>query len=203
MKKDSVSINIILDKSGSMSNTKEETISGINSFIEEQKKLQGEVSFTLCTFSYETEFLYDFSNLTDVTPLTEESYKPKGYTALLDAVGSTITKVGSKLNDLAEEEKPEQVIFLIVTDGLENASKTYTSDKIKEMITHQQEKYNWTFTYMGANVDAFAESSKIGIPMSATLNYNSDSDGTKNLYKSVTRSVSDARNKVKKENFFD
>ena len=154
---------LIIDKSGSMEAIKEDAIGGFNSFLSGQKKIDRPAKVTFVLFDDRYQLVHDGKEINKVESLTEETYVPSGTTALLDAVGQTIDRVGERLDNLPEEEKPENVIFFILTDGLENASSDYTRDRVKEMIEHQQSKYDWEFIYGGANQDAFAEAGSIGI----------------------------------------
>jgi hypothetical protein len=185
------SINVIMDASGSMSSLRSDTIGGFNSFIEEQKKAAGEAIVSLCTFNSSYHHVYENKSLNDVAPLTVEDYYPAGSTALLDCMGYTINSVGAQLAALKEEERPSKVIVLILTDGQENSSREFTKDQIKDMVTHQSEKYNWDFVFIGANMDAIEEGHGIGVANS--FNYSATPEGTHNLYKSLSRSVTKYR----------
>lgn len=181
----------IIDKSGSMWPLADDTVGGFNSFIEEQKKLEGEVKLTTVLFSTSCDTLHDGINLKEVKPLTKEDYTPSGCTALYDAIGCTITKVGQRLAATDEDKRPGKVIVCITTDGEENASLEYSQSKIKEMIEEQQSKYSWEFIFLGANMDAVNEGSKVGI--SKAFNYSATSKGTASLYASVSKGVESYR----------
>lgn len=171
MNKDLTDITVVMDRSGSMSSCRSDAEGGINSLIEEQKKLPGQVIFSLVQFDDQYEFVYNGVPLTDVKPVT---IIPRGWTALLDAVGRAIAETGERLKKLEADERPGLVVFVIVTDGLENMSKEYTLDRIKQMIEHQQSKYKWQFTYLGANQDAFQVAGNMGIHKSAVSNYDAE-----------------------------
>ena len=162
MRNDLTEIVLVVDESTSMGNLKHETIGNINKFIEEQQKVEGEANFTLVFFHSAYKVIYDAVNIKDVKPLTTE-YSPQGWTALLDALGNTINKVGNRLKLINESERASKVIFAILTDGEENTSKEFNHKKIKEMIEHQQTKYSWQFIFMAENINAKATSMSYGI----------------------------------------
>lgn len=189
-KENFTSINVIIDRSGSMSGLATDTIGGFNTFLAEQKVVPGEAIFTLCTFNDDYSLIHDGAKLSSIPDLNSTSYKPSGGTALLDAMGTTIDSVGKKLASMKEEDRPSKVIFLIMTDGQENSSKRFTPSQIKAMVQHQKDVYNWEFVFMGANIDAITEGEALGISVQNTFNYIADSVGTKNLYKSVSENMS-------------
>lgn len=193
MKENFTSITVILDKSGSMWHLASDTIGGFNQFLKEQKETPGEAILTLCTFDTDYHLIHECKALNDVPNLDDKTYVPNGGTALLDALGSTIDSVGKQLSSMKEEERPSKVVFLIITDGQENSSKHYTADKVREMVSHQQEKYNWSFVFMGANIDAFSEGTAIGISLNNTMNYSATQDGTRYLYNNVSHSLKNYR----------
>lgn len=213
MKDNLASINIILDGSGSMGPLVNDTIGGFNKFLEEQKEFPGEALLTLCVFNAEYKLIHDCVPLSSVPSLNKDNYKPNGGTALLDAVGLTIDNVGKKLSTMKEEDRPSKVLFLIITDGEENASHLvdenpsrivsesnsrhtqlrYPITKIKEMVLHQQSIYKWEFLFFGANVDSFSESKSLGIPSANSMNYSSTHTGVRDLYKSISNSTTKAR----------
>lgn len=163
MKKDLTEIIFILDESGSMGSIKKDTIGGFNEFIEDQKKIPGEVKFTFVKFSDYYNLVTEGIALASVDHLNENTYKPSFSTALLDAVGKTINSVVTRLDNTPEEEKPEKVFFAILTDGQENASTEYEQKAINEMIKNQRTKENWEFLFLGADIDAWSGGSSIGI----------------------------------------
>jgi uncharacterized protein YegL len=182
----------IIDRSGSMASLVKDTIGGFNSFIAEQKKGSGKVKLTLVQFDDRYQIDYDGADINDIKDLNKETYMPRGSTALLDAVGKTIITVGERLAKTPEDERPGQVIFLIITDGEENASKEYKEAvKIAEMVKHQTEKYNWTFTFLGGGDAAFSQGVAMGI--SSNNSYNYSSDKVKNVYESISLGTSRRR----------
>ena len=187
----------IIDRSGSMGHLRQDTIGGFNTFLSEQKKSSGKAKFTLVQFDDLYQIDYDGVDIQSVKDLTEETYQPRGNTALLDAVGKTIVTVGERLAKLKEEERPGQVIFLIVTDGQENWSKEYkVASVIADMVKHQTEKYNWIFTFLGGGDAAFSQGALMGFSANNTYNYSANHGGTSNLYKSVSKGVSRRREKA-------
>jgi hypothetical protein len=170
MKKDLTHIIIVLDRSGSMSSVQQATISGFNEFINRQRQLPGEATLLAIKFDDQYELLYEGA-LAGIAPLDDHSFVPRGMTALHDAIGRTIHQAGQKLAAMPEAERPEKVLFMILTDGLENASKEYTREKIAEMIQHQREKYSWEFIFLGANQDAVMVGSGFNIPQHAAMTY--------------------------------
>ena len=193
MKKGLTELVFILDKSGSMAGLESDTIGGYNAMIGKQKKQDGEVVVTTVLFDDNYQLLHDRINLKGIKPITEREYFVEGCTALLDAIGKTINKIGNVQRNTAEEERAEKVMFIITTDGMENASKEYTYGKIKEMIEHQRLKYNWEFVFLGANIDAVATASKFGIGADRAANYNADSQGTRLNYEVVGDAISELR----------
>ena len=193
MKENFTAINVILDKSGSMSHLTSDTIGNFNKFLADQKAEPGEAIFTLATFSDRTSIVHNAIKLSDVPELNKHTYAPSGGTALLDAMGTTMTKVGCILSSMKEEDRPSKVIFLIITDGEENVSKEFTKSQIKDMVTHQSDKYSWEFVFMGANIDAISAGSSLGVSLSNSLNYSASSVGTEDLYKSVSDNLKSYR----------
>lgn len=192
-KENFTSINVIIDASGSMAHLSHDTIGNFNSFLKEQKEYPGEAVFTLCTFNTDYRLPHDFVKLGSVPNLDSKTYIPQGGTALLDAMGTTIDSVGKKLAALPEDERPSKVIFLIITDGHENSSRRYSSEQIKSMVEHQKDVYSWEFVFMGANIDAIATGTNLGISMQNTLNYDATSAGTHELYKSISSNMNSYR----------
>jgi uncharacterized protein YegL len=192
-KENFTSINVIIDASGSMSHLTSDTIGNFNTFLKEQKDFPGEAVFTLCTFNTDYHLVHDFVKIAGVPSLGSKTYVPQGGTALLDAMGTTIDSVGRKLAALPEAERPSKVIFLIITDGHENSSKRFDPAQIKAMVEHQKDTYSWEFVFMGANIDAIAAGTNLGISMHNTLNYSADSVGTQQLYKSISENMSSYR----------
>jgi len=170
--KDATHIAVLLDRSGSMGSVKAETISGFNYFVKEQKAAGDNASFTLVQFDSEsTDVVHEAKPVRAVPDLNEDTYQPRGSTPLLDALGQTINSTGRTLAAIPETNRPDKVVFVVITDGEENASHQFTKQQVKEMIDHQKEKYNWQFVFLGANQDAFAEAGAVGIAMAQAANY--------------------------------
>lgn len=161
-------ITVIADRSGSMSSCKDEAENGLNQFVEDQKKQHGTALFSLMQFDTEYEFVHKAVPIESVPRYT---LMPRGMTALLDAVGRAVNETGDRLNKMAEADKPGLVVFLIVTDGQENSSHEFKKAQIKEMIERQQKDYQWQFTFLGANQDAFAEAGSMGIAAASVANF--------------------------------
>lgn len=193
MKKNLTELVFILDRSGSMYNLVEDTIGGFNSMIENQKKEPGEAYVTTVLFDDHYEILHDHVNLKELHPITDKEYYARGCTALLDAVGKTINYIGTRLNNTPESERPDKVIFVITTDGYENSSKEFTKIQIKDMIEHQQNKYSWTFIFLGANIDAVSEASNLGINTDFARTYIANENGTKIVYNTISNVVTTLR----------
>jgi hypothetical protein len=192
-KENFTSITVIADASGSMAGLTTDTIGGFNKFLADQQAFPGEAVFTLCTFNTDYRLVHDCVKIASVPVLDEKVYNPGGGTALLDAMGTTIDSVGKKLAAMPEEERPSKVIFLVITDGQENSSRRFTKSQIKEMVTHQREQYSWEFVFMGANIDAIAEGSSLGIASYNSVSYNATKGGTHQLYNSVSSNMSSLR----------
>lgn len=167
----------IMDASGSMGIFTDDTIHGYNAFIEEQKRLPGEAYLTTVCFHSNVDVIHDHVLLRDVAPITHKDYVPMGTTALLDAIGFAIGKIGSRLAETKEEDRPAHVIFVINTDGQENSSKTFDLPRVKEMVEHQQQKYSWQFLFIGVGIDAFESSRSLGISKYNTASYTATTDG--------------------------
>lgn len=193
MKKNLTEMVFILDRSGSMGHLTDDTIGGFNSMIESQKNEPGEAYVTTVLFDDEYELLHDHVNIQDIKPITRNEYFARGWTALLDAVGKTINSVGARLSETPEDERPEKVIFVITTDGMENASREFAKSKVKEMIEHQQSKYSWVFMFLGANMDAVSEASSLGINTDFARTYTASDLGTKSVYATVDCAMASIR----------
>src|SRR5437588_9726024 len=188
MKANYTDITILLDRSGSMDAIAAETISGFNKFLNDQRRLPGETTISLVQFNHTTEATFNAVPIREVVPLSAEDYRPHGYTALLDAVGKTIKETGARLRNLAERDRPSKVIVVILTDGLENASRTYTREQVFEIIHHQREAYGWEFVFLGANQDAILEAARIGIAPDAALTFAASGAGSEAAF-AATSSV--------------
>ena len=167
--KDYTDIVIILDRSGSMNRIREDAIGGFNTFIDEQKKVPSKANISLYTFNTQFTSVYENRDLQEAPKLTLDTYVPAGATALLDAVGKFINKKGEYLRNLPEEDRSNQILIAIMTDGQENSSKEFSKTTIQEMIRLQKEMYNWQFVFVGATIDAFAESGQMGIARGQTV----------------------------------
>ena len=178
MKNNLTELVFILDRSGSMAGLESDTICGFNGMLAKQKKEEGDAQVTTILFDDAYEVLHDQADIQKVRPITEKEYFVRGCTALLDAVGKTITKIKHEQKEADEDEKADKVLFVITTDGYENASKEYSYEKIKKMITKQQEKHGWEFLFLGANIDAVAEAERVGIKADRAVSYCADSLGT-------------------------
>ena len=196
MKNNITELVFILDRSGSMSGLESDTIGGFNSLIEKQKKVEGECYVTTVLFDHELQRLHDRVKLSEIRPLTEADYSVRGSTALLDAIGDSIRHIVQIHRYVRPEDVPEHTLFVIVTDGLENASHVYSSDRVKEMIQHEKEKYSWEFLFLGANIDAVETAGRMGIGAARAVNYRADSRGTRVLYDAVSATVCSARMKM-------
>ena len=168
----------ILDRSGSMSGLESDTIGGYNAMLAKQQKEPGEAVITTVLFDDQYELLHDRINLRGVAPVTDKEYYVRGNTALLDAVGKTINKIGNAQKRTAEPERAEHVVVVITTDGMENASREFNEEKVRRMIEHQKSKYGWEFIFLGANIDAVETAGRFGIAPDRAQNYHADSEGT-------------------------
>lgn len=188
-KENFASINVIIDRSGSMGPLTNDTIGSFNKFLADQKDVPGEAAFTLCTFSSSSTVVHDFVKLGSVPDLDTKSYMPGGGTALLDALGTTINSVGAKLAAMPEDERPSKVIFLVITDGEENSSHEFTKEQVKAMVEHQRDAYKWEFVFMGANIDAFHAGTSYGFTAANSVSYDATKGGTEQLYSAVSNNL--------------
>lgn len=193
MKKNLTEIVFILDRSGSMSGLESDTIGGFNSMIAKQKKVDGEALVSTVLFANESEVIHDRIEIKEIKPLTDKDYTVGGCTALLDAIGGAIHHIGNIHKYAREEDVPEHTLFVITTDGMENASRFYSSDRIKQMIEHQKEKYGWEFLFLGANIDAVKTAHSFGIGADRAADYNSDSQGTRLNFEVLDEAISTVR----------
>jgi len=193
MKKDLVEMVFILDRSGSMAGLEKDTIGGFNSMINKQKKIPGEALVSTVLFDDAYEVLHNRKSIKEVPSLTHEEYFVRGSTAILDAIGRSLKKMISVYRRLKDEEKPEKTIFVITTDGMENASREFTSTQIKQMIEKQKEKYQWEFIFLGANIDAVRTARDFGIRKDRVANYHSDEQGTALNYDAISETISEFR----------
>ena len=193
MKKNLTEIVFILDRSGSMAGLEADTIGGFNAMIEKQRKEPGEAIVSTVLFDNECEVIHDRVPLDRVPALTEREYFVRGCTALLDAVGGAIRHIGNVHKYAREEDRPEKTLFVITTDGRENASRRFTYDRLKMMIERQKEKYGWEFLFLGANMDAAREAARFGIGADRAANYHADSEGTNVIYETVSEAITQVR----------
>ncbi|MDO4488686.1 MAG: VWA domain-containing protein [Eubacteriales bacterium] len=193
MKKGLTEVVFILDRSGSMSGLEADTIGGFNSMIEKQKKEEGEAFISTILFDDRQEVLYDRVPVSKVEPMNDKQYFVRGCTALLDALGGAIHHIGNVHKYAREEDRPEKTLFIITTDGMENASRMYTYEKVKEMVERQKEKYGWEFLFLGANIDAVETAGRFGIDRDRALNYECDRAGTAVNFKAMSDAVSAVR----------
>ncbi len=189
MKNNLTEMVFILDRSGSMCGLEGDTIGGFNSMIDNQKKQEGEALVTTVLFDNEYELLHDRVKLSEIKKMTDKEYYVRGCTALLDAVGRTISHISMIRKYIREEDIPQNTIIAITTDGMENASHEYNYEQIKKMI-EEKKKDGWEFLFIGANIDAAEEASRIGISRDRAANYISDSIGTGAVYTALSESMS-------------
>jgi len=189
MKKNVTEIVFVLDKSGSMAGLETDTIGGFNSLLTKQKKAEGEAFVTTVLFNHHYAVLHDRINVRGISSMGEKDYEVGGTTALLDAIGFSIQKIVNVQKHTSKEQQADKVLFIITTDGMENASREYSQTKIKKMIHHQKEKYGWDFIFLGANIDAITTAAQVGIDEDFAVDYYADSSGTKLNYESVSEAV--------------
>ena len=193
MKNNITELVFILDRSGSMAGLEADTVGGFNAMIEKQKKEDGECYISTVLFDNVSEVLHDRVKLSDIKPMTDREYTVRGCTALIDAIGGAIHHIGNIHKYARPEDVPEHTMFIITTDGMENASQRYSSEQVKRMIERQKEKYGWEFLFIGANIDAVETARRYGINEERAVNYNADAKGTGILYESVACAVSSVR----------
>ena len=193
MRKNLTEIVFILDRSGSMSGLEADTIGGFNSMIEKQKKADGEAIISTVLFDNVSEVIHDRADIRSIQPMTEDDYTVRGCTALLDAIGGAVHHIGNVHKYARAEDVPEHTLFVITTDGMENASRRYDSETVKKMIERQKEKYGWEFLFLGANIDAVETARSVGISKDRAVNYRSDREGTALNYEVVSEAISAVR----------
>lgn len=179
----------ILDRSGSMSGLESDTIGGFNAMIAKQKKEKGEAYVSTILFDNVSEVLHDRINLKEIPKMTSKDYTVRGCTALIDAIGGAIKHIGNIHKYARSEDVPAHTMFIITTDGQENASHRFSSDEVKKMIENQKEKYGWEFLFIGANIDAVETAARFGIERNRAVNYNADSKGTQILYETLSAPI--------------
>lgn len=193
MRKDLTEIVFILDRSGSMRGLEADTIGGYNSLLEKQKKEDGEAVVSTILFDDRQEVLHDRVDLNEIQLMTEKEYYVRGCTALLDAVGGAIHHIGNVHKYARKEDRPEKTLFIITTDGMENASRRYTYDMVKRMVERQKAKYGWEFLFLGANIDAPEVAGRMGIGANRSVNYECDSRGMEVNYQVLNQVVNQVR----------
>ena len=193
VKKNTTELVFILDKSGSMSGLEADTIGGYNAMLAKQKNQVGEATVTTVLFNHAIDLLHDRINVRGIAPITALEYEVGGTTALLDAIGSSIQKIGNVQKRTSEAERAGKVLFVITTDGMENASSEYNYEKVKAMIEHQKVTYGWEFIFLGANIDALSTAAKFGIQEEFAVNYHADSEGTQANFEAINEAVSSFR----------
>ena len=193
MKNNITEIVFILDRSGSMAGYEEDTIGGFNATIEKQKKLDGPCYVSTVMFANQSKVIHDRVRLGEIEKMTENDYQVGGGTALLDAIGRSIHHIGNVHKYARPEDVPEHTIFIITTDGMENASRQYDSSTVKRMISRQQEKYGWEFIFLAANIDAVETADRIGIRRERAANYRQDREGMRTSYAAMSDAISSVR----------
>ena len=183
----------ILDRSGSMAGLETDTVGGFNGMIAKQKQQEGEAFVTTVLFDNEIETLHDRIPLTEIPAMTERDYYVRGCTALIDAIGTTVKHIESIHKYARKEDVPAHTLFVITTDGLENASRVYSSAEVKRMIERKKEKDGWEFLFIGANIDAVETAKHIGISADRAVNYRADKRGTKVVFDAVSAPISAMR----------
>lgn len=189
MKKNLTEIIFILDRSGSMNGLEADTIGGFNSMIEKQKKADGEALISTVLFDNVSEVIHDRVSVQDIQPMTDKEYTVRGCTALLDAIGGAIHHIGNIHKYARTEDVPEHTLFVITTDGMENASCHYNTERIKQMIERQKVRYGWEFLFLGANIDAVETASHFGIGADRAVNYHADREGTQLNYEVLSEAI--------------
>ena len=193
MKTNRTELVFILDRSGSMSGLESDTIGGYNAMLEKQKKEAGEATVTTVHFDDKYELLHDRIDLKGIAPITDREYYVRGCTALLDAIGKTIQKIANVQKHTSPENRADKVLFVITTDGYENASREYSYDQIRRMVEREKTEYDWEFLFLGANIDAISTARRFGIGADRAVNYHADSAGTRLNYDAVGKAVSAVR----------
>ncbi len=193
MKQDLTEMVFILDRSGSMAGLEKDTIGGFNSMIDKQKDLDGDAIVSTVLFDNHFEVIHNRVNLKDISHLTHKDYYVRGSTALLDAIGRSIRKIRTIYAETLREDRPDKVMFVITTDGMENASRQFSYHDIQHMIQDVKEKYGWEFLFLGANIDAVGEARRFGIDADRAVRYHADKVGTQVNYEAINDAVSSYR----------
>jgi hypothetical protein len=190
MKENYTDITIVLDKSASMHRVWSDTLGGFNKFLKDQKEVEGEATITLYQFADDFSPIYEGKRIKTAEELTAITYLPNGFsTSLLDAIGIAITETGKRLDSMDEDEKPEKVIFVVQTDGLENSSQEHTVESVRSMIEHQESNYNWKFIFLGASPEAFSQAGNLGINSLNSMQYSNTAKGNDAAYSMLSKSV--------------
>jgi uncharacterized protein YegL len=193
MKTNLTELVFILDRSGSMGGLESDTVGGFNSMLARQQEQDGECRITTMLFDNEYEILHDRIDIKAVSPITEKEYFVRGNTALLDAIGTTINKIGGVQKNTAEEYRAEKVLFVITTDGMENASREFDYTKIKAMIERQKGQYSWEFIFLGANIDAVEVAGRFGVDRTRAQTFHNDSEGIAQNYRTLNCAIASFR----------
>ena len=193
MNKNLTEIVFILDRSGSMGGLEADTIGGFNAFLEKQKKEEGEALLSTILFDHESVVLYDRVDIRKVEPMTDRQYQVRGSTALLDAIGGAVHHMANVHKYAREEDRPGKTVFVITTDGMENASRRYTYREVQKMVKHEQEKYGWEFLFLGANMDAISVARSFGIREDRAVRYSCDKVGTGLNFAVVSETIGKVR----------
>ena len=199
MKNNITELVFILDRSGSMSGFEADTIGGFNATIEKQKEQEGKVYVSTVLFDNDSEVIHDRVDIDEIKPMTRRDYQVRGCTALLDAIGGAIHHIGNIHKYARPEDVPEHTVFVITTDGMENASHRYSSEKVKEMIKRQTEKYGWEFIFLAANIDAVETAENIGIRRERAANYRQTKEGVGRSYYAMSEAISTVRHNRAKD----
>lgn len=203
MKPNYTDITIVLDRSGSMADVATDTIGGFNTFLSDQIKVPGECTLTLNQFDDTFEYVVKAEPIRNARPLCGNTFKPRGSTALLDAIGRSIEETGKRLDGMADSERPSKVVMVIITDGFENASRKFDKDRVNQMISEQRDKYSWEFVFLGANQDAISTASSFGIHAANAMTYASNTAGTSASYRSLSKNLTAFRCATKVDMSFD
>lgn len=193
-------ITVVLDRSGSMTSVASDTIGGFNTFLADQRKASGTALITLNQFDDVFEHVIKAENVQYAPELTKETFKPRGSTALLDAIGRSINETGKRLADMPENDRPAKVVMVIITDGQENASREFDKAKIDAMIREQRDKWNWEFVFLGANQDAISTAASLGIGAKSSMTYAANAQGTSAAFAATSRNLSAMRCQVSQGN---
>ena len=193
MKKNLTELVFILDRSGSMSGLEKDTIGGFNSMIAKQKKESGEAYVSTILFDNYRDVIHDRVDIQKIAPMAEDQYYVRGSTALLDAVGHSISHIANVHKYARVEDRPEKTLFVITTDGMENASRDYTYERLKMLIEEKKEKDGWEFLFLGANIDAAKEAARFGIDAEFAADYHADREGTAVIYEAMSEAVCSVR----------